>query len=371
MRWLKRFLILLILAALVLAGIKLVLLRKQQLRTVPSPQRPAMVVHTERVIDDCLEITQTYRGVVRPERVVALTPRIQGRIEHMHGQAGDEVQAGQVLVRIDDQEIQQEINALRADRERIQSRVWILEKNYNRQHKLVKQGNISQEVFDQTRSDLQQARSELKKAGHQLKQLQTRLDYTRLDTDVNGRIQKRLMEPGDMAQPGKLVMLLEDVYAGYNVHVRVPAAVQADLHPGREILLSWGGEKETASIKRIHPATAQTSALVKIEAFVPKPPFDLASGAGLQAELVIDRISGLIVPSRSVLSQEQESFVFVVDDENHIQAQQVQVMARTADKAAVRGSSLSAGQRVVTGPLSQLMRLSPGMEVVVTKEPAS
>jgi multidrug efflux pump subunit AcrA (membrane-fusion protein) len=65
------------------------------------------------------------------------------------------------------------------------------------------------------------------------------------------------------------------------------------------------------------------------------------------------------------------AFVFVVDDDNHIQAQQVQVMARTADKAAVRGNGLSAGQRVVAGPLSQLMRLSSGMEVVVTKEPAS
>ena len=109
--------------------------------------------------------------------------------------------------------------------------------------KLVQQGNISQEVFDQTRSDLQQARSELKKADHQLKQLQTRRDYTRLKTGMNGRIQKRLLEPGDMAQPGKPVMLLEDVSAGYNVHIRVPATVQAVLQPGREIILSSGGEK--------------------------------------------------------------------------------------------------------------------------------
>jgi len=371
MRWLKRFLVFLILAALVLAGIKLVHLRKQQLRSVSSPQRPAMVVQTERVVADSLKITQTYRGIVRPERVVALTPRIQGRIEHMHGQAGDEVQRGQFLVRIDDKEIQQEMDALRADRERIKSRIWILEKNYSRQHKLVKQGNISQEVFDQTRSDLQQARSELKKVGHQLKQLQTRRDYTRLVSVVNGRIQKRLMEPGDMAQPGKPVMLLEDVSAGYNVHVRVPAAVQAVLHPGREIILSWGGQKETASIKRIHPATAQGSALVEIEAFVHKPPFGLASGASLQAEMVIAQVSGLIVPSRAVFSQEQKSFVFVVDDDDHIKPHQVQVMARTADKAAVRENGLSAGQHVVAGPLSQLMRLSPGMEVVVDKDPAS
>ncbi|MFW6326543.1 MAG: efflux RND transporter periplasmic adaptor subunit [Desulfovermiculus sp.] len=367
MSWFKRLIILVLLAALVLAGIKLVHLRKQQLRSVTSPQRPALVVHTTRVRDGSLDITHTYRGIVRPERTVALTPRIQGQIEYMHGEAGDRIQTGQVLVRIDDQEIQQEIDALRAEKEGIESRIWILQKTYERQEKLVKQGNISRDVFDQTTSDLQQARADRKKADHQLAQARARLSYTRLKSEMNGRIQERMLEPGDMAQPGKPVLLLEDESAGYNIHVRIPAAVQTTVQPDQKIVITSKGRMEKAAITRIHPATAQGSALVEIEAFVQEPPFGLASGSSLETELVIARISGMIVPSRAVFSQKQKDFVFVVSEDQRIQQHQVQVMARTADKAAVQGD-LSTGQHVVVGPLSQLMRLSPDMKVDVAGE---
>ncbi|MFO7876483.1 MAG: efflux RND transporter periplasmic adaptor subunit [Desulfovermiculus sp.] len=369
MSWFKRLIILFFLAALVLAGIKLVQLRKQQLRSVPSPQRPAMAVHTNRVGDGSLDITQTYRGIVRPERTVSLTPRIQGRIEHIQGKAGDKIQAGQVLVRIDDQEIQQEIDALGAEKERIESRIWILQKTYERQEKLVKKGNISQEVFDQTTSNLQQARADLKNIGHQLAQARARLSYTRLEADMNGRVQERIQEPGDMAQPGKTVMLLEDESAGYNIHVRIPAAVQTELQPGQKVVFGYKGQKQKAAITRIHPATTQSSALVEIETFVQEPPFGLASGASLQAELIMAQVSGMIVPARAVFSQEQESFVFVVDEDQRIQPRPVQVMARTADRTAVQGD-LSPGEHVAVGPLSQLMRLSPDMKVDVAGEPS-
>ena len=75
----------------------------------------------------------------------------------------------------------------------------------------------------------------------------------------------------------------------------------------------------------------------------------------------------MIVPSRAVFSQEQKDLVFVVDEKQRIQPQQVQIMARTADKAAVQGD-LRANQRVVVGPLSQLMRLGPEMKVDVVGE---
>jgi len=369
MSWFKRLILFFFLAALVLAGITLVQLRKQQLRSVASPQRPVMMVHTQQVNDDSLEITQTYRGVVRPERTVALTPRIQGHIEHIQSEAGDKIQAGQVLVRIDDQEIQEEMAALGAEKERIESRIWILKKTYMRQEKLVKQGNISQEVFDQTTSDLQQARADLKNITHQLGQARSRLSYTRLKADMNGRVQKRMQEPGDMAQPGKHILLLEDASAGHNVHVRIPAAVQTELQPGQKVVFGYKGQKQQAAITRIHPATTKDSALVEIEAFVQEPPFGLASGASLQTELVIARISGMIVPSRAVFSQKQETFVFVVDEDHRIQPRPVQVMARTADKAAVQGD-LSPGEQVAVAPLSQLMRLSPDMKVDVAGEPS-
>jgi hypothetical protein len=78
---------------------------------------------------------------------------------------------------------------------------------------------------------------------------------------------------------------------------------------------------------------------------------------------MVSRTKGLIVPARSVLGQENGNIVFRVDADHRIQAHQVQILAETAAKAVVHGSHLQSGHWVVVGPMSQLMRLSPGIKV--------
>jgi RND family efflux transporter MFP subunit len=321
-----------------------------------------MKVRTAAVSHGILQITQTYRGILRPERNMALTPRIQGQIVDIQGDAGDRVQSGQILVRLDDRELQENIQALEAEKKRIEEQIWMLEKTRSRQKKLA-QGAISQDEVDRTLSNLNQAKSNRERIISELGQAKTRLSYTRLEANLDGRILKRLQEPGDMAQPGNPILLLEDEAAGYNIHIRIPAAVQADIQPGQNIVLRYKNQKQKAAVTRIHPATAQDSPLIEVEAFVQEPPFGLASGSSLETELVVTRESGLIVPSRAVLSQEKGEFVFTVDEDSRIHTHKVHILSRTADRAVLKENELRPEQRVVVGALSKLMRLSPGMKV--------
>jgi RND family efflux transporter MFP subunit len=362
MSWLKPILVFSILIILVLAGIKLVHIRKQQVISVQAAQEPAMAVQTALVSTGTLEDTQTYRGVLRPEHSIVLTPRIQGLITEVHGDAEDRVKNGQLLVQIDDREIKENIQALEAERKRIKEQIWILETTRSRQEKL-SEGAISKDVIDRTLSNLNQAKSSRERIIHEIRQAKTRLSYTRLNANMDGRIQKRFQEPGDMAQPGQPIMSLEDVSAGYNIHIRIPPAVQSHVHHGQNILLSRKDQKLKTVISRIHPATTQDSPLIGVEAFVQEPPFGLPSGSSLEAKLVVSRTKGLLVPARSVLGQETGDIVFRVDADHRIQAHQIQILAETADNAVVDGLHLQSGHRVVVGPMSQLMRLSPGMKV--------
>jgi RND family efflux transporter MFP subunit len=362
MPWLKRFIILLLLAALVLAGIKLVHMRRQQIFSVQATKEPALAVQTAPVSDGTLQVSQTYRGILRPERSIALSPRIQGRIVGMQGHAGEHIQDGQLLVRLDDRELQENIQALEAEKKRIEEQIWMLEKTRARQKKLAP-GAISQDEIDRTLSNLNQAKSSRERVRNELNQARTRLSYTRLEAPLNGRIHKRLQEPGDMAQPGQPVMILEDSAAGYNIHIRVPAEVHTKLLPGNKVRIHSQGKTQKADITRIHPATSQNSPLVEVEAFMQKPPFELPSGSSLEVELLVSRAMGIIVPSRALLSQEKEDVVFTVNEENRIQMHQVHVLSKTADRAVLMENELQPGQRVVVGALSKLMRLSPGMKV--------
>jgi RND family efflux transporter MFP subunit len=362
MSWIKPILVFCVLIILVLAGIKLVHIRKQQIQSVHAAQKPAMAVQTAMVSTGTLEDTQTYRGILLPELRIDLTPRIQGRIMEVHGDAGDRVKNGQLLVQIDDREIKKNIQALAAEKKRIDEQIWILEKTRSRQKRL-SEGAISKDQIDRTLSNLNQTKSSREKITNELSQAKTRLSYTRLKSNMDGRIQKRFQEPGDMAQPGQPIMSLEDVSDGYNIHIQVPPAVQSDVHFGQEIALTFNGQKQKAAISRIHPVTTQGFPLIEVEAFTQEPPFGLASGSSLEVELMVSRTKGLIVPARSVLGQENGNIVFRVDADHRIQAHQVQILAETAAKAVVHGSHLQSGHWVVVGPMSQLMRLSPGIKV--------
>ena len=363
MSWIKPIFVFCVLIILVLAGIKLVHMRKQQIQSVQAAQEPAMAVQTAMVSTGTLEDTQTYRGILLPELSIDLTPRIQGRIMEVHGDAGDRFKNGQLLVQIDDREIKENIQALVAEKKRIDEQIWILEKTRSRQKKL-SEGAISKDEMDRTLSTLNQTKSSREKITNEIRQAKTRLSYTRLKSNMDGRIQKRFQEPGDMAQPGQPIMSLEDVSAGYNIHIRIPPAVQSsDVHFGQEIALTFNGQKQKAAISRIHPTTTQGSPLIQVEAFTQEPPFGLASGSSLEAELMVSRTKGLIVPARSMLEQENGNIVFRVDADHRIQAHQVQILAETAEKAVVHGPNLQSGHWVVVGPMSQLMRLSPGIKV--------
>jgi len=244
MSWLKPILVFCFLIILVLAGIKLIHIRKQQIISVQAAQEPAMAVQTALVSTGTLEDTQTYRGILRPEHSMDLTPRIQGRIMEVHGDAGDKVKNGQLLVQIDDREIKENIQALVAEQNRIEEQIWILKKTRSRQKKL-SEGAISKDEIDRTLSNLNQAKSSREKITNELNQAKTRLSYTRLEANMDGRIQKR-----------------------------------------------------QTVISRIHPATTQGSPLIEVEAFVQEPPFDLASGSSLEAELKIRAVSNCAFQGR-------------------------------------------------------------------------
>jgi hypothetical protein len=156
------------------------------------------------------------------------------------------------------------------------------------------------------------------------------------------------------------VLILEDGSAGYNVHVLVPAEVHRTLQPGQEVVLKDGKLQQKAAIHRLHPASSRGSSLMEIEIFVQSPPFGLASGASLSTELIVSSVTGLVVPERAVLSQDTGSWVFVVDGHNHIRPRQVEILARSSGRVAVKGQ-LQSGQEVAVGALSELMRLSPGL----------
>lgn len=172
-----------------------------------------------------------------------IATKYAGRIADVVTMEGDMVETGQVLAHMDTQDLEAQLREaeaqLRQAREgrnyaeaivaQRESELVYAEAELKRSQELVKQGHVSQETLDQSRTARLSAEAALKAARVQVVQaeaaidaavarsdrLRTSIDDSVLKTPVTGRVLYRLAEPGEvLGAGGKVLTVLEltDVY---------------------------------------------------------------------------------------------------------------------------------------------------------------
>ncbi|MEJ2679520.1 MAG: efflux RND transporter periplasmic adaptor subunit, partial [Gemmatimonadota bacterium] len=156
---------------------------------------------------------------------IAVSTKIPGRIAMLGTDEGDTVQAGQLLVQLDDSD-------LRARRSEAQAGLTLAQENvklaaarlsqasddYNRSEVQFKGHAVSQEALDHARTALTMARvqhsialAQVEKARAALNTVQTQIQDTRVEAPLHGVVAKRWVLPGDVVQPGQPIFTIYDL----------------------------------------------------------------------------------------------------------------------------------------------------------------
>jgi HlyD family secretion protein len=174
---------------------------------------------------------------------VQVATKYSGRVAQVLVKEGDLVAANQVLAQMDTAELQASFDKASADAAQAEKTVATADAlitqreaelafdklQYDRAVALAKTGDISRELVDQRHSILDAGRAALDGAKAQretgeravdsaraeMRRIQAQLDDSALRAPINGRIQHRLAEPGEvLAAGGRVVTLLDltDVY---------------------------------------------------------------------------------------------------------------------------------------------------------------
>jgi RND family efflux transporter MFP subunit len=133
-------------------------------------------------------------GTVEPTVMVRIAPRVSARLKSLEADEGDRVEAGQVLVRLDDEEPQAAL--LEA---KIQEALY--EQEFERTSTLLARRAISQDEFDKARSRLDTARAARQAA-------EARLSYMTLRAPQTGTVIRRDGEVGELVTVDQTVMWL-------------------------------------------------------------------------------------------------------------------------------------------------------------------
>jgi RND family efflux transporter MFP subunit len=284
-------------------------------------------------------------GLVEPSLEIRIAPRTAGRIVELLADEGDSVRAGQLLARLED-------NDLRASVAELESRVEYAQSQFQRNTELRRSSLISQDALDRTRTDLAAARATLKRAREQVA-------YMRLVAPAAGRIIRRDGEIGEYV-PVNQVMF----YMAGPAPLRITADVDEEDVPrvqrGQRVLIradAWPDRVFDGRVAEITPRGDPVARAYRVRiALEGDPPLQI--GMSAETNIVIEqRENALLVPTGAVAGDA----VWTVERGRAVR-RAVKVGVRGPERVEIR-AGLADGDRVIGVPPEGL---EDGQRVAVT-----
>lgn len=313
-----------------------------------APARTPEVRTPEVRILELREVALTLpaEAVIEATRQATVATQVTGRIVAVHAEAGQRVQAGQVLMRIDAREAAENLAAARAQLAQAEA-------NFNRTQNLFKQKFVSQAALDQAEAALKSARAQVAAAG-------AGASHATVTAPISGIVAQRHAELGDLATPGKpLVTLfapdglravasipqyrLGDVQRARLARVELPENSREYRRgdAGKRWLDGTRFEVLPTIDAQSHTATARVY-LSAAEGLVP--------GMAARVHFVTGQARKLTVPASAVLRRGEISAVYVLKDGKTV-LRQVRLGEPVADGELEVLSGLAAGETVSLDPV--------------------
>jgi membrane fusion protein (multidrug efflux system) len=292
-------------------------------------------------------------GTIKAIRGVDLTSESNGEITALNFDSGDAVEAGQLLLVLND-EVEQasRLNQI-ATRE-------LAEIVFERDRQLLAQNSIARTQYDRSKADLERARA-------QLAETEARLRNKRIHAPFTGTLGIRRVELGDYLSPGTVIATLQDRSA-LEIDFAVPARFSPQLRIGQQIELSVSAfpdetfRAELAAIDaRVDPGTRSLLLRARIS-----EPGGLVPGmfARLRVDLGGAR-SVVTVPETAVTYSLQGNAVFVItptEEDGMTATARIVTVGDVREGRTAILDGLNAGERIVTAGQNKLYR---GVRIVI------
>lgn len=197
--------------------------------------------------------TLDYPARVLAEETAEIATRVSAAVLRVNVDEGTEVGPGDVLVVLDGSTIEAEISRARAAARAAR-------RYFERISSLERDGAATGQELDDARARLDAAEAASSAAAGQRA-------YTRLRAPFAGVIAQRRVDPGDLAVPGRPVLVLSGL-TGVKIVADLPAAAAGLVPPGRRVnVVDPGrGVRRPAAITRLVPVVDASSQRVRVEA---------------------------------------------------------------------------------------------------------
>ena len=331
--------------------------------------QPPMTVELVKVSRASLQEYVEVVGSLIGAATVDVVPRAQGRLQTLSVRIGDPVRQGQVLAKVEDQELREQLRqsdasfeVARATIRQREADLSFAKTNLNRNKSLFERSLLPRQSLDDAEARFQASQAQLDLAQAQLQAASSRRDELRINlanttvnSPVTGFVAKRLVDPGAYVTQNVTLLSVVDIST-----VRlVVNLVERDLRKvtvgagGSVSVDAYPGEQFTGRVARVAPVLDPATRTAEMEVEVPNPTGRLKPGMYARVRLLSSRKAGaLVVPKTAVVDSQGRKGVFLVQ-QNQAVFRVVTVGLEEPTRVEVT-TGLKEGERVVTTGASAL-----------------
>ncbi|RIV76061.1 efflux RND transporter periplasmic adaptor subunit [Pelagerythrobacter aerophilus] len=270
-----------------------------------------------------------------------------GRVVSVPVDAGDWVNQGQVLVVIDSSVQTQQIASARANIAVAEADADLAQADLDRALQLVDRGFISQADVDRLTATRDAARARVQVARAQLRELQERTARLNIYAPASGLVLDRNVEPGQTVAGGGEPLFTIAKGGEMEMLAKVSESDLAKLTVGVPATVTPVGtdKRFTGQVWQLSPTIDETNRQGTARIALPYAR-ELRPGGFASATIGGGNVVAPLLPESAVLSDDEGSYVFVIDDENKAQRRGVRIGLVTSRGIAI-AEGLTGAEQVV------------------------
>lgn len=267
-----------------------------------SSQDDAENYQTETLARGDIAHTVSANGTLNPVTLVSVGTQVSGTITALHVDFNDRVEAGQILMRLDDALLRAALQQSEANSAAAQSALRLAQSDVERIAPLAKDGFVSQQELDQTRQALQDAQAKVAQTRAQITKDRTNLGYAVIRSPVSGVVVSRAVDAGQTVAASfntpELFKIAKDLRA-MQIDAYFAEADIGQIHVGMLVSFrvdAFTGQRFAGTVKqiRLNPKTESNVVTYNVVVAVANPDEKLLPGMTAYVDIQVEEKTGVL-----------------------------------------------------------------------------
>jgi multidrug efflux pump subunit AcrA (membrane-fusion protein) len=345
MKFVKWLIVIVLIAVLAVAGIKLVKKRKAE----DAHQKTAVIypINVKTIIPKVENkiLTLPYLAEVKNDNISIINTKLTGRIEFCKS-LGDKVKKGDVVAKIDDTKLKTSLKSIDAQIQANKILLGTLISNHKRTYKLVKAKIASKEKYDNETAKIEATKAKILSLKETKKSILNDLSYATITSPIDGVVTHTFLGIGDNVFAGKPILQITPKQGNYLV-VILPKA-----------------KKEIIYKNKIYPLISLDTTINGVKSYkADVNDTNLVNGEKINVKVVEFEGEATILPYKAILSLNNKNYILVVKGNKAI-PEKVTILAKGIEGVAVKENINSP---VVVAEPDILLEIKSGHPIRVEK----